>query len=157
MNEINDGHAWYEGPLPCAGYYFFEHQSDSVWAGETRAGGLVYESPSLTAPPTTKDRWRPDLDRMTEEQARHFGTQRVEEVELLRKPVQRVVDELSSMLADAKAGRLRGFAFVGLYVGTSTYRYGMAGDYSMPEYAMALKLMELEFDTIVMSEREDDG
>jgi hypothetical protein len=71
------------------------------------------------------------------------------EVTTLRKPNEAVVAELEGLLAQAKAGHLRGLLFVAYYQGTNSYRYGLEGEYSLPELAMGIKLMDLEFNSLV--------
>ena len=71
------------------------------------------------------------------------------EVPTLHKPVPELVDELEELLDAARAGTLRGVLFVSYSHGGNNYRYGLAGQYSLPEFAMGLKLMAMEFDSIV--------
>ena len=69
----------------------------------------------------------------------------------VREPNQFLIDELEDLLAQAKAGDLRGILFVAYQLGTVDHRYGSAGSYSLADYALGVKLMELELDSIVTS------
>ena len=67
----------------------------------------------------------------------------------LRKPDPKLIEELERQLEAAKAGELRGLLFVAYRNGTDVMRFGNVGDYSLADFALGLKLMELELDSIV--------
>jgi len=69
---------------------------------------------------------------------------------------QELVTELEYLLAEATAGRLRGMLFVATRVGTDDARFGNAGEYSLAEFALGVKLLELELDSIVTHGKEPD-
>lgn len=78
------------------------------------------------------------------------------DVRTLRQPNENLIAELEQLLEAARSGELRGVLFVGYAQGSDNYRFGLAGGYSLAEFAMGLKLMELEFDSIVTSMGERD-
>jgi len=79
----------------------------------------------------------------------------IAEVPTLHKPNPALIVELENMLAAARVGTLRGMLFTTFSQGSNNYRWGSLGDCSLPEFAMGLKLMELEFDSIVTRGEED--
>ena len=78
------------------------------------------------------------------------------EVSALHKPNPALIVELENLLAEARAGTLRGLLFTAYASGSNDYRWGSVGEYSLPEFAMGLRLMELEFDSIATRMGEQD-
>ena len=67
-----------------------------------------------------------------------------------------LVAELKYLLAEANSGHLRGMLFVAHRVGSDTKRYGNVGDYSLADFALGIKLAELELDSIVAADHEPE-
>ncbi|MCK9513059.1 MAG: DHHA1 domain-containing protein [Pigmentiphaga sp.] len=79
--------------------------------------------------------------------------QKDDQVVAFRAPNHDLVDELERMLAEANEGRLRGLLFVTYRNGTDSLRFGNIGAYALSDFALGIKLMELELDSIITHER----
>lgn len=78
------------------------------------------------------------------------------DVRTLRQPNENLIAELEQLLESARSGELRGVLFAGYAHGSDAYRYGLAGEYSLAEFALGIKFMELELDSIITSMGERD-
>lgn len=74
----------------------------------------------------------------------------------LHKPNAELVAELETLLGLAKSGELRGMLYVG-YRNAGAYRFGNSGEYSLGDFALGVKLLELELDSIVTHGRAPDA
>jgi hypothetical protein len=77
-------------------------------------------------------------------------------VETLRAVEPDLVSELETLLSQARTGDLRGLLFVAYRQGTVDHRYGNVGEYSLADFALGVKLLELELDSIVTRGQEPD-
>jgi hypothetical protein len=78
------------------------------------------------------------------------------EIKSLREPNEALVAELESLLEQARAGDLRGLLFVAYRNASDVQRFGNVGEYSLGDFALGVKLMELELDSIVTHARGSD-
>lgn len=78
----------------------------------------------------------------------------IAEVHTLRQPHPMLIGELASLLGQARTGELRGLLYVVFRNGSDINRFGNVGEYSLADFALGLKLMEVEFDSIVVRAQE---
>jgi hypothetical protein len=78
-------------------------------------------------------------------------------ITVLHQPNPALVAELEQLLEQAKAGQLRGMLYVAWRPGCDVSRFGNAGAYSLADFALGLKLMELELDSIVTHAGEPEA
>jgi hypothetical protein len=67
----------------------------------------------------------------------------------LHQPVPEVIRELRRRLAEAEAGELRGIMYVAIGQGCDDHLVGHRGTYNLAEFAMGLKLLDVELSNLV--------
>lgn len=73
----------------------------------------------------------------------------LQEITAIRPVDDAVVAELEQLLAEAKDGRVTSVLYVAIRSGGEPMRYGAIGRYDLRDFALGVKMLEVELDSLI--------
>lgn len=73
----------------------------------------------------------------------------LQEVTTIRPADPEVVAEIERLLEEAKSGAVRSVLYVALRSGGEPMRFGSIGEYDLRDFALGVKMLELELDSVI--------